>query len=156
MPCAPYPSFPVGRDDGPLDRIDWAAEAPIRSPAAKAVLLQLARHANSEGVAWPSFNTMARRTSLSRSTVIRAVKELEGTGWLACERHDRKPTRYRPKAPQQCGGCGIPLPSGVTMCPACGLVPSVTVTPPSVMVTPAWCHGDTLRGNEGAMKGKST
>lgn len=124
-----YPSFPVSADDGPLDRIEWAYDAPLRSPAQKAVLVLLARHADGrDGRAWPSLSSMARRTSLSRRSVIRAVQELERLGWLVCERRDRKVTRYRPKAPDDCKGCFWPLPVGIQFCPVCGAEPSDTVT----------------------------
>lgn len=50
-------------------------------PSAKAVLITLAHHHNDEtGLCYPSIKTLTRETCLSRSTVIRAVAQLQTMG----------------------------------------------------------------------------
>lgn len=46
------------------------------------VRLYLARCANSERQAWPSLSTIAQHCKISRPTVIKAIRELENTGWI--------------------------------------------------------------------------
>jgi hypothetical protein len=46
------------------------------------VLLALANYADQDGYCWPSYNTLAERCAISRSTAIRAVKALEEDGWI--------------------------------------------------------------------------
>ena len=50
------------------------------SHRAKAVLLYLKDHADSEGKCWPGIRTIAAGVSLSRSTVKRALGELVEAG----------------------------------------------------------------------------
>ena len=50
------------------------------------VLLALGDHANSDGVCWPSMDRVAARARVSRSTVIRAIEELERRGELKRQR----------------------------------------------------------------------
>ncbi|OPX88218.1 MAG: Replication initiation and membrane attachment [Pelotomaculum sp. PtaB.Bin104] len=52
------------------------------SPFAKLVRLYLARCANSDRQAWPSYNRIAKDCKVSRDTAKRAVAELEEKGWL--------------------------------------------------------------------------
>ena len=53
------------------------------SQARKMLLLSLADNANDEGSAWPSVETIMRRTGFkSESGVRSAIKELESDGWL--------------------------------------------------------------------------
>jgi len=59
-------------------------EQPI-SEHAKIVYLYLCRCADSEGQAFPSYNTIAEKCSISRSTAIRAIKELKEAGLLSVE-----------------------------------------------------------------------
>lgn len=59
-------------------------------PADKLVLLALADHANDEGHAWPSVETLAKKSSTSRRTVLRILKELESSGWLTRQKRNRK------------------------------------------------------------------
>jgi len=55
------------------------------SPRAKAVYMYLLDRANRAGQSWPAIPTVAHDLSLSRSTVQRALKELEGHGLLQRE-----------------------------------------------------------------------
>lgn len=48
----------------------------------KLVLLKLADNANDEGVAWPSYDTIAQHCETSRRTVIRKIKELAESGFI--------------------------------------------------------------------------
>lgn len=57
----------------------YAAELPHR---AVAVYMYLKNRANTQGVCWPGVRTIAEELDLSRSTVQRALRDLERTGWL--------------------------------------------------------------------------
>lgn len=59
-------------------------------PAEKLVLLALADHANDQGDAWPSVETLAKKSSTSSRTVLRILKELESSGWLTRQKRSRK------------------------------------------------------------------
>ena len=61
----------------------WKTE--VSSLAAKLVLLKLADNASDEGKAWPHIETIAAETGMSRSSVFRALDELEKSGLV--ERH---------------------------------------------------------------------
>ena len=52
----------------------------------KLVLLKLADNANDEGIAWPSFETIAAQCECSRRTVIRHIKKLEEDGVIAVQK----------------------------------------------------------------------
>lgn len=57
-----------------------------RAPAlAKAVLVNLAWHANDQGIAWPSQTTMAKECDMSVSAVKRHLHTLEGLGLIGRE-----------------------------------------------------------------------
>ena len=56
----------------------------------KAVYIYLRDRADASGVCWPGIKTIARDMNLSRSTVKRALTDLEQHGYLA------KLPRYRP------------------------------------------------------------
>lgn len=62
----------------------WKTE--VSSLAAKLVLLKLADNANDEGVAWPHIDTIAAETGMSRSSVFRALDELEKGGLVERQR----------------------------------------------------------------------
>ena len=57
---------------------------------AKLVYLYLYDRKNKDNVTWPGINTIARDLSLSRSTVKRAILDLEATNLV------RKEAHYRP------------------------------------------------------------
>jgi hypothetical protein len=46
------------------------------------VLIEIANHTNCDGLAWPSYATLARITGLTRSWVIKIVSDLEAVGEL--------------------------------------------------------------------------
>lgn len=60
----------------------YAAGLPHR---AVTVYMYLVERANKEGICWPAVSTISRELSLSRSTIHRALRELERTGWLVRE-----------------------------------------------------------------------
>lgn len=64
----------------------YAADLPHR---AVAVYMYLKDRADKDGVCWPAISTMARDLGLSRSTVKRAIHDLEVSGYL------KKEYRYR-------------------------------------------------------------
>lgn len=71
------------------------------SVSAFRVLAHLSRRANkSSGLAWPGIDSMAATCRLNRKTVIGAVRELEGTGWVVAERQSGIRTLYRLTVPQ--------------------------------------------------------
>ena len=53
-----------------------------RPHRAVTVYMYLKERANREGICWPAISTMSRELSLSRSTIQRALRELERTGWI--------------------------------------------------------------------------
>ena len=114
----PYPAFP----SKPLERIRWAAHAPIASAPAKAVAVMLALHANQDGRAWPAVRTLATCASLSRSTTLVAVDGLAGNGWLTVEARRPRTSNYWLKAPWQrhCRQCWFAVPAEIECCPSCG------------------------------------
>ena len=107
------------------DRLDWALGLDV-APLTKLVAVAIARCAGkSSGLAWPGMGTLAKDTGLSRSSVIRAVAELEHGEHLTITRLKigKKNAANRYRLPAMGGGAETP--------------PSVCVTPPpSVCVTP--------------------
>lgn len=57
---------------------------------AKLVYLYLYDRKNKDNVTWPGLNTIARELSLSRSTVKRAIQDLEQAGLIRKEAHYRQ------------------------------------------------------------------
>ena len=64
----------------------YCMELPHR---AKLVYLYLYDRRNKDNVTWPGLNTIARDLSLSRSTVKRAIQDLEDAGLVRKEAHYR-------------------------------------------------------------------
>jgi DNA-binding MarR family transcriptional regulator len=64
------------------------------SPYAMLVRLYLARCANEDRLAWPSATTIAEHCNISKSSAIRAVKELESVGWIRREKRKRENGSY--------------------------------------------------------------
>lgn len=63
---------------------------------AKLLLLCLADYADDKGRCWPSFQSVAERSDMSRRHVIRTVQELETLGFLSrAEERPYKPTVYQ-------------------------------------------------------------
>ena len=65
----------------------YQADLPHR---AKLVYIYLHDRMDSERKAWPGLGTIAKELSVSRSTVKRAVKDLEKAGLIRKEPHFRK------------------------------------------------------------------
>ncbi len=65
----------------------YQADLPHR---AKLVYIYLHDRMDSERKAWPGLNTIAKDLSVSRSTVKRAVKDLENAGLIRKEPHVRR------------------------------------------------------------------
>ena len=55
-----------------------------------ALWLYLSRRANKDGQCWPGINRIARELHMSRSTVKRAIDDLEASHWLTTEQRWRK------------------------------------------------------------------
>ena len=62
-----------------FDSIYSDADLPAR---ARMVYMYLQDRANKDGSCWPAVKTIARDLKLSRSTVKRALRDLEQTGYL--------------------------------------------------------------------------
>lgn len=80
----------IGYDGGHFTRIDDDALDEILAtchPPAVSVYLFLARRANANGVCWPSLDGIVDGTTMPRTTVKRAIAELEKRGWVG--RRDR-------------------------------------------------------------------
>ena len=60
----------------------YTADLPHR---AVTVYMYLVERANREGICWPAISTMSRELRLSRSTIQRALCDLETAGWLTKE-----------------------------------------------------------------------
>lgn len=73
-----------------LEARNWARRIGGLSIAAKAVLMALADHADSEGKAWPKLKTLAEITSMTERHVRRQIGVLEGRGLLVREDRFRK------------------------------------------------------------------
>jgi Helix-turn-helix domain len=65
--------------------------------SARLVLLAISVHINPSGIAWPSYQTLAAETKLSRRHVIRIVKRLEASGELEVTRRPGWSNVYRLK-----------------------------------------------------------
>jgi hypothetical protein len=61
----------------------------------KSVLMALADRADDTGIAWPSLAWLQEWTCAARSTLIEAIKALEGLGYIAVERSGGKQNRVR-------------------------------------------------------------
>jgi Helix-turn-helix domain len=66
----------------------------IKNPAAKIVLLALARYSNSEGVCFPSQPLLAEDTCLSERTVRSCIQWLEDNSYILVHRQPNKPNIY--------------------------------------------------------------
>ena len=76
-----------------LEYVLWLAGLTL--PANRfAVLFRLCEAANDDRWCWPGFDTLAKRTQLSRRTVITELQTLETDGLLVIERKPGKPNRY--------------------------------------------------------------
>lgn len=81
----------------PLERWQWAYSVPGLDSQERAVLVCIAFHARDESQeAWPSVDLMARETSLSRRSVIRARDRLSERGVILLDRsRGRHSNTYR-------------------------------------------------------------
>ena len=85
--------------------LDWATESDIRSPTTKFVLHLLANKADEDFSCYPSIHTLMTESGAGRSTVMRALQELEATGFItrSPQFHDsgaQRSTRYYLNHPQ--------------------------------------------------------
>ena len=68
----------------------------------KLVLLSMADQADDNGYCWPSIEFTAKRTSLSKRSVINAIKALEQQGFLLANRMNGRRTTYTITITNQC------------------------------------------------------
>lgn len=125
--------------------MNWVFEHSRTDHAAdRLVLLTIADRANDEGSeAWPSVDTLCRKTRLSKSTVLRSIARLEELGELEVEREEGLSNRYtvnmRPYLPMEHQSQTDTSPRGNQFQSDTGinLKPVSHVTPPPVsLVTP--------------------
>ena len=65
-------------------------------PTETLLMLALADYADEQGVCWPSKETLARRSRISKRTVDKYVNQLAKNGWLSVEKNGgRKSNCYR-------------------------------------------------------------
>lgn len=107
--------------------LDWATDLDIDSATAKFILLLLANKADEKFSCFPSVSTLMAESSAGRSTVLRALKKLEGDGLITRrpQFHDsgaRRATRYYLNHP---------------LAPHLALTPRPNTGPPGTDATPA-------------------
>jgi hypothetical protein len=71
----------------------WKEATDVKGTA-KVILLNLAWHADEEGVAWPSLPTLAAEAGVAERTAQDALAELDALGWIRREFRPRRSTRY--------------------------------------------------------------
>jgi hypothetical protein len=85
--------------------VDWCEARPdsgVETKKLKHLALTLSLHMNERGGScFPSIDTLAEETSMSRPTVFLAIAELEATGWLTVKRGGGRgrPNRYTATCP---------------------------------------------------------
>ncbi|MBJ8343007.1 helix-turn-helix domain-containing protein [Antrihabitans sp. YC3-6] len=87
--------------------VDWATDADVGSPTLKLILILLANKADERFSCFPSIRTLMSESGAGRSTVLRALKTLEGDGLVTrrAQFHDsgaQRSSRYflnHPDAP---------------------------------------------------------
>jgi hypothetical protein len=62
------------------DKIRYVLKYSKAKTSHQLVLLRIANHSNDEGLAWPSYQTLANETGYTRRYVIRIVADLEAVG----------------------------------------------------------------------------
>ena len=62
--------------------LDWASKQKTGNGTNKLVLICLANYADDKNTCFPSFKTLISITEMSRSTIIRALKNLEQLGLI--------------------------------------------------------------------------
>lgn len=62
--------------------LDWATGSNIEAPTTKFILLLLANKADENYSCYPSIRTLMAESGAGRSTVMRALKELEAKGFI--------------------------------------------------------------------------
>ena len=62
--------------------LDWASKQKTGNGTNKLVLLSLSNYADDNNTCFPSFKTLVKITELSRSTIIRSLKDLESKGLI--------------------------------------------------------------------------
>ena len=77
----------------------WATDSDVGSSAAKFILILLANKADENYSCYQSIRTLMAESNAGRSTVLRALKDLETRGFISCrpQFHDsgaRRSTRY--------------------------------------------------------------
>ena len=66
--------------------LDWASKQKTGNGTNKLVLISLANYADDANTCFPSFKTLVNITELSRSTIIRSLKDLESKGLINANR----------------------------------------------------------------------
>ena len=65
--------------------LDWATDSEVGSSTTKFILLLLANKADENFSCYPSIRTLMAESDAGRSTVMRALKELEASGLITRE-----------------------------------------------------------------------
>lgn len=70
--------------------LSWAFDIDLKPASRKFVLISLADSADDFGFCWPSYDTIAKKCSMGRTTVIAHIKALSAAGFLHKIRRKRK------------------------------------------------------------------
>jgi DNA-binding transcriptional MocR family regulator len=62
--------------------VDWATDSDVGSPITKLILILLANKADESFSCYPSIRTLMSESGAGRSTVLRALKDLETNGFI--------------------------------------------------------------------------
>ena len=65
-----------------IEAINYALKCPAKNATQKAVLFVLANYSNENNQSYPSISTISRQSCCQHRTVIRALKELEESGFI--------------------------------------------------------------------------
>lgn len=86
-----------------ITALNWAMTTPTGDPGAQLVLIILADYANENGEAWPSIETITKRSCQHRATVIRKLDVLKALGLIVQVDRGHRSNTYRVTlaAPQQ-------------------------------------------------------
>ena len=72
-----------------LAAMNWAFMQKL-APTKKMILVALADHCDDEGKCWPGIKNIAKKASVSKRTLQRALTELESEGFLRIEERRRE------------------------------------------------------------------
>jgi MarR-like DNA-binding transcriptional regulator SgrR of sgrS sRNA len=91
-----------------IEAVRWVLERSKTKGAQRLILLVIAEHADSTGIAWPSVETIARLANCSERFVKRTIKKLD-SGELVLERGGGRGRSNRYRIPLERVNSGSPI-----------------------------------------------